>query len=776
MDLVFLTALALPWIGAGVIALLPRARDRWANGVALVFAGGGAVLWTLTLPPPHAELRAVLRRPWIDGLGLELMIVRDGLSDAFGALVVWIAFFTLLFARAYLPRANEHEHADRSEASFHALMLAFTGSMLWTVTAGNLLQFYLFWELTGIASYLLIGYWRHLEEARRGALHALGLTTAGGVTMLAGFLWLGLRTGEWSLPTLVAREPFTGPFAEACAALVIAGAVAKSAQFPTSNWLTGAMIAPTPVSAFLHSSALVALGIFLLGRFFPLFHETATWRWALGAVGSIGVVVGGLIAARQVKIKSLLAWSTVAMYAYMMLGFGLGSSTGVHAALYAFFVHAFIKAGLFLVAGVVIHLTGRKELDEVGGLGRTHHMLAIYGVILGLSLGGIPLTGGFYLKEELLKASLENESWFLLGAMFLGEGFSLIYMLRFLNEIFVGPGDAGEGEPFPWLMGVPLAAASGLALLTGLFPNWLAPLGLRAAVTAVLERTPEMTIRPEFSPMFLTSVAVLSVAGLLWFMWRKEWIPRRWWTRLPQAYPLGGARLVARYERLADACVRVHNGELRAYLTRSLALLLVLVVIGAAAAAPSVARLLEDAGPPPTPALPVALAALVLATVANLRSRSYVSFALTLTIIGFSLGAVFLLLRAPSVSLAQVLIEMLATLSIVLALRMSDLIRPDGPPLSSGRPGGPSAARLALSLGVGLTFGLGSYVAISASPTDTVGAWYAENIAEATGAADFVVAILTDFRGFDTLGEILVFVTAVFAVAGLYWRGEVPGE
>lgn len=772
MQLVFLAALVVPWLGAACLAVLPRAWDTRANTLALLFTGAAAVLFSVGLPAGHAP-EVVLRLSWVPALGLELTVARDGLADVFGGLAVWIAFGVLLFARCYLPQANAHEGSQRREAAFYALMLAFLGSLLGAVTAGNLLQLYFFWELTGIGSYLLIGYWRHLEAARAGARLTLAITLAGGMTMLVGLVWLGLATGEWSFAALAARPPLTGPFAEGCAALLLAGAIAKSAQFPASNWLPGAMNAPTPVSAFLHSAAVVALGVFLLGRLFPLFHETLVWRWLLRAVGAIGVVGAGFIAVRQVKVKALLAWSTVSMYAFMFIGFSLGTAVGVRAALYAFFVHAFIKAGLFLVAGVGTHLTGKHELDQIGGMARTHRLLAVYGVILGLSLGGVPLTGGFYFKEELLHAAQEEGARVLLVAMLVGEGFSLIYMLRFLHALFVGPGDTGAGKPFPWTMGIPLAVCAALALITGLVPDWMAPVGLEAAVTVVLGYPLDTHPGPALNPMVLTSLAVLVGAWALWLIWTRSRIPIQWWQRLPDRYPLGGRRLAALYTRVADACLALHTGSLRAYLRRIVGLFIALAVIAVVAGAPGVGPLL--AAPTSAVDLPttLALVALLGALAANLAARGAISFALTLTAVGFGLGAVFLALRAPDVALAQVAVEMLATLTIVVALRASGLVTPAGVRLPPG-PGDRPALRLALAGGAGLVFGGTSYLAMSASPADSVGEWYARNIEPLTGADDLVVAVLTDFRGLDTLIEVLVFVTAALAAAGLYRREEVP--
>jgi multicomponent K+:H+ antiporter subunit A len=771
VDDLWLWAMAVPWIGVAVLAAIPHRWDRRSNDVAVVFSviTAGLLTWALALPG-SSSMRDIMRVAWVPEIGLELHVVRDGLADLFGVLVVWISGLVLVFARHYLPEANRHERADRRQSAFYALMLAFTGSMLLTISSGNSLQMFFGWELTGVISYLLIAYWRHVDEARAGAWRTFGLTTAGGLALVAGLVWLGASTGTWSVGEWLTMGPLAGPTAEICASLIILGALAKSAQFPFSNWLPQAMLAPTPVSAFLHSSALVALGVFALARTFPLFHATVAWRWLLLTAGVVGVVVGGVLAARQSKLKSLLAWSTVSMYAFMVIGFSLGTPTGLFAALYAFFVHAIIKAGLFLIAGSVTYLTGKKELDQIGGVGKHHPIFAVCGIVLGLSLGGVPLTGGFYFKEELLHAAASERAWLLFGALLVGGGLSIIYMLRFLHAIFVGPGGRSEHTIYPRTMGLPIVFVSFLAVLTGFLPNWMAPLGLEASLAEISPRE-TFPVSVELNPLFFTSITIVAMGGALWFLWHKRWIPRQWWVRLPEALPLGGHLVVALYGTLASRCVRVHTGSLRSYIRRHLVALLVLSAVALLVAGPSLLEITPDEDPPATGPLLAVVGVVVLAAVGNVSSRSYLAFALTLTLLGFSLGAVFLLLHAPDVALAQVLVEMLATLSVLLAVRHSGRIEPLRSRMRGDESSPAFTVRALIALALGTAAALGTWLATARPHSDSVGDWYAANISTQTGASDHVAAILTDLRGLDTLGEVLVFAIAVLAVRSLY-QGE----
>jgi len=398
----WLTGLLIPWVTASALAALPRSRDGIARQLALAgaLATGTCVTAALIHRPATAALDRLGTVPWLPGAPAVWAI--DGLSAVFALLTTWISFLVTLYSWHYLPRAQEEHGSTRREAAYYALLAAFTGAMLGLVTAGQLIQLYCFWELTGVASFLLIGFWHSEPKARSGAALGLILTSAGGLSLLVGLLLLGAFTGRWELADLLALEPASAVGETALAvtaALILVGALAKSAQFPFFNWLPAAMAAPTPVSAFLHSSALVAAGVYLVARFFPVLSPAWTWQPILIGAGVIGMVVASLLAFRQDEIKAFLAYSTVAQYAFIFVGFGLGTQAGAQAALYAFYVHALIKAALFLVAGAVSHVTGRSRFDELGGLARLHPILGVLSVVSGLALGGVPVLGGFYYKE-----------------------------------------------------------------------------------------------------------------------------------------------------------------------------------------------------------------------------------------------------------------------------------------------------------------------------------------------------------------------------------------
>ncbi|HEY9898563.1 MAG TPA: hydrogen gas-evolving membrane-bound hydrogenase subunit E [Pantanalinema sp.] len=775
MSNVLVIAIILPWLFAALLALLPKGLERWASRAAL----GGSLLTALSLTlawrdlSPGAHLVTVAELDWLSVPGGRLSVAYDGLSFLFLMLTAWIAVVVVLFSGAYLPHAQHAEHGDRSESSYYALLSAFTGCMFGLLLSGHLLGFYVFWELTSLASFLLIGFWHHEARAREGALRSLGMTTAGGVMMLVGFVGLGLSVGAWGFGELLAAGrvgPHT-PSLAVWAALIAAGALAKSAQVPFSSWLPGAMAAPTPVSAYLHSAALIASGIYLLARFFPLLSGTPTWHWLLIASGLVGGLLGGLIALRQDELKAMLAYSTVSQYAFIVLAFGLGTQAGAQAGLYAFFIHAFIKAGLFLLSGAVTHLTGEKRFEALGGLAHRQPVLAVLAVVLALSLGGVPIFGGFYYKEELLHAALENDAWLLLGALLAGGGLTFLYMMRFFNEIFRGDLPAPlHVERLPLRMTFAIALLAGVSLAAGLAPNWMNHALLDPAIESVLRHPAPFSVELKFSGLLLLSLVVLACVAGLWALWRRGVLPEEWLCRLPSRFAFGGKHMLGWYSAASETLLGLHDGNLRHYLRWEL----------------SAAALLTVGcwwgiswGTLPVPArfdlaVTLMLAVVLLAAAATIWLRFHVLAVIALTISGYALAVVFALMHAPDVALAQVLVETLATFSIVVALNQSRQINPQQTRiLTAGRR---DWGRWAISMGVGAIIGWLTYWVGGRAPHSSMGERYAADGHALSGMWDLVTAILTDFRALDTAIEILVFAAAALAVVALFRRREESHE
>lgn len=771
MESFWLIALLLPWGWAVLLGLWPRRWDRSAALLALVGTVATATCVTLAaaLRPATGQMELVARFDWVPTLGLELLVMRDGLSAMVALLASWIAVLVTLFAWRYLPHAREEEGSGRRLATFYALMSGFTGAMLGLVSAGHLLQFYLFWELTGVASFLLIGFWSHQEGARQGAVRSLVMTTAGSLAMLVGLLGLGALGGAWTFPELLRLAPAwpVAGWPAIVTALILIGAIAKSAQFPFSSWLPGAMTAPAPVSAYLHSSALVAAGVYLIARFFPILSPVPTWSYLLIGSGLVGGIIAGLVALRQAEIKALLAYSTISQYAFIFLAFGLATTDGAQAGLYAFFIHALIKAGLFLVAGAVTYLTGEKTFTGVSGLVHTHPVLAAFAVMAALSLGGVPIFGGFYYKEELLHAAYDHQAWLLLGAMLFGGMLTLLYMMRFLSEIFFGrPALQAPLTPLPITMGIPIALLAGASAMTGIFPNWMNTAVLNPAIASVV-RTPTFFV-VELHPggVLLLSLGVLAGAAALWSVWLRGHVPLQWFLALPERLTLGGRLGMQGYDRASDAVLRLQNGNLRRYLRLEMLAALALTLYFAR-------RAPWEGWPPVTavdPILAMVLGLCVVSGGATVWLRQHVLAVLALTISGFALAAAFALMHAPNIAIVQVLVETLATLAIVMALRQSRLVQPQHTDILSA--GKRDWGRWMIAIVAGAFAGGGTLWATREPPGVTAGEWYATEGYRQTGMADLVIAILTDFRALDTAIEILVFASAAFAIIGLFRHRE----
>jgi len=763
VDAFLLTGLVVPWVTALLLGVWPRRLDRLSPLIALLGALATALCVSVGFfGQPATGAMTLLAAP----AGSWML---DGLSAMFLLLTAWIHLLVTLFAWRYLPHAQEDAKSPRRDASLYAYLQVFSGAMLAMVTSANLIQLYLFWELTGIASFLLIGFWHHRPDARDGAFKSLLMTTSGGIAMLVGFLGLGAMSGTLFLPDLIAgRESWQASAAlPLVTALVLLGALAKSAQVPFASWLPGAMAAPTPVSAFLHSATLIAAGIYLLARFFPMLHHVSSWGIILVTSGMVGGVLAGVMALRQLEIKALLAYSTISQYAFIFLAFGLGSVVGAQAGIYAFFVHAFIKAGLFLVAGAVTTLTGEKRLDALGGLAQSHRGLAILATILAFSLGGVPIFGGFYYKEELLHAAYDQQAWLLLASLLGGGMLTFLYMLRFLTAIFWGRpqrgGRAAVDARLPLSMGLPIVLLAGVAMVTGIAPNWMNRWVLNPAMASVVQAPADFAVGLKAGGVLLLSLAVLALGGAIWALGTRGRIPQEWLSKLPMRFNIGGAEGRKLYDALSERLLELHGGNLRRYLRWELlgALGLILVCWWGLSWGPGRSE-------PFDLSVTLMLVVCLLAALATIWLRHHVLAVIALTISGYALAVVFALMEAPDVALAQVLVETLATFSIVMALRQSRQVHPERTKiLTAGRN---DWGRWAISLAMGGTVGALAFEVGRSQPADSAGSVYASQGYALNGMADMVTAILADFRALDTAIEILVFACAAFAVMGLFPR------
>jgi multicomponent Na+:H+ antiporter subunit A len=763
----------------GVHALLAAAAMAWPRAGRhapwlCALAPAAALGWLALRAGPVLDGRPLVERAaWVPQLGLELGFRLDGFGLLMGVLVAGVGALVLVYSHWYLG-------ADRPDLGrFCGYLTAFAGAMLGLVLADNLFVLYVCWELTSITSYLLIGFEDERADARRAALQALLVTSLGGLAMLGGLVLLGQAAGTWSLAELVARPP-RGPAAEAGLALVLVGAFAKSAQVPLHGWLPAAMAAPTPVSAYLHAAAMVKAGVYLIARLATAFAPVGWWRPVVVGVGLATMLLGGWRALRQHDLKLLLAYGTVGQLGFLVVLFGLGLPEATVAGATLLLAHALFKATLFLVTGVVDHQAGTRDLRRLAGLGRRLPGLAAVAAAGAASMAGLPPLLGYLAKEEAYDA-LGHPGGTLgplvLAGVVAGSVLTVAYSARFLHGGFADrPGQRAE-VPRPatgFVLPAALLAAAGLALgvLPGLASQLIVP-AARALDPAVPGEA--LTLWHGLTPALgLSALTLAAGAGLFQ---AREAVARAQARLAPhrgveEAYRGG---LLAFLRGAAQVTGLVQSGSLPVYL--GTILLTVLALPGAALAGDVLgwpgpggpARLdgLELADSP----VQVAVGLLVaVAAVGAAAARRRLAAVLLLGAVGYGAAVLFVIQGAPDLALTQFLVETLSLVAFVLALRHL----PDRFTHRRWRLG--RASRVAVSAGVGLFVAGFALLARGARSGAAVSDAYLEQAEPEAGAGNVVNAILVDFRGFDTLGEITVLTAAGLGVISMVVLGRRVGS
>ena len=770
--------LALPFLMAAWVLLarnVSRRTTAWLAGVAPL--AGLAILITLTPAVLGGEVPQV-SHPWIEPLGLAFSLRLDGLAWMFASMVLAIGALVVMYARYYLD-------AREDAPKFFAYLLLFMGAMLGMVLAGNLLLLAVFWELTSISSFLLIGYWSHDREAREGARMALTITGAGGLALLGGVILIGQVVGSYELDAVfAAREAIqAAPTYPAILALVLAGIFTKSAQFPFHFWLPHAMAAPTPVSAYLHSATMVKAGVFLLARLHPALAGTEMFFYVVTSVGAATLLVGAWNAIFQHDLKGLLAYSTISHLGLITLLFGLSTPLAVVAGLFHILNHATFKASLFMAAGIIDHETGTRDMRRLGNLRTLLPITSALAIIATLAMAGIPLLNGFLSKEMFFAQALEVPSdamrIVVTVAAFLAGILGVAYSLRFVHDTFFGDGPRAverEVHEPPLFMRAPVGILVVVCLAVGIAPAWTIAPALEAAARGVLG--PEL---PYYSLALwhgLNLPLLISLGGIvggvvLYFGLRRLFnvhaIARRAFGR--HLFRINTRAVLGVARRFT---FKVTNGSLQ----RSLWWVVVAVVaLGLVPAVPGLLASLEAGAGQPMPPIGWALCALLLAataaTVALHRQRLVAL--IVVGAVGLGVSVVFVFLSAPDLALTQLLVEMVTVALMLLALNYL----PQESLKSNTRARRWRDAAIALVAGTGIG---GLAYAVMTRPAATfAGELLARSLPEGYGS-NVVNVILVDFRGFDTLGEITVFGIAGLVVHALLRRARIaateimPGE
>jgi multicomponent K+:H+ antiporter subunit A len=713
---------------------------------------------------------------WLPQAGLALSLRLDGLAWMFAGLVLGIGALIVLYASYYL---SEEDSARR----FFGYLMLFMGAMLGVVLAGNLLLMVVFWELTSISSFLLIGFWSHRQDAREGARMALTITGMGGLALLGGVLLIGRVVGSYELDVVLASGDAIRASAlyPAILALVLAGVFTKSAQFPLHFWLPQAMAAPTPVSAYLHSATMVKAGVFLLARLHPALAGTDLFFYVVSTVGAITLLVGAWYAIFQHDLKGLLAYSTISHLGLITLLFGLSTPMAVVAGVFHILNHATFKASLFMAAGIIDHECGTRDLRRMGNLRRYMPWTATLAIVASLAMAGIPLLNGFLSKEMFFAEALEagEQSGFRIAisvAALLYGVFGVAYSLRFVHDAFLGRGPRAlpvePHEPPVWMQ-VPVAILVALCLAVGILPGLVVEPTLKTAVAGVLgPAAPRFSLAVWHGWNLPLAMSIGGVAGglLFYFALRRlfalhDAMLRTWGRHLFQV----------NIEKLFNAAWRYTARVAAGGIRRSLFWMIVVVLV--VAAAPYLgqeAALLADLPPPqPMPLLGwilwAVLVASTLATVAWHGKRLTALIVIGAT--GLMVSIAFAMLSAPDLALTQLLVEMVTIALMMMALNyLPKQSKQARTPFRRWRD-----ALISIFAGAGIA-GL-AYAMLVRDPDGSVSAeMLARSLPEAYGA-NVVNVILVDFRGFDTFGEITVFAVAALVVhAMLRWARLRPDE
>jgi len=750
----------LPFLGALLPGLMIRAgRTACASFTAAPTALAFIMLLILAPSVMRGEVHQA-ELAWLPQLGLSASFFLDGLGLLFALMITGVGLLITLYARFYLS-------GDDPMGQFYTYLLLFQGAMLGIVLSDNILLLLIFWELTSLSSFLLIGYWKHLPEGRQGARMALTVTGAGGLAMIGGMLILGnivgsynltdilqagdlIKASEWYLPALI---------------LILIGAFTKSAQFPFHFWLPHAMAAPTPVSAYLHSATMVKAGVFLMARMWPALAGTDAWFYIVATVGLITMVLGALIALFKDDLKALLAFSTVSHLGLLTMLLGFGTQAAAVAAVFHIINHLTFKAALFMTAGIVDHEAHTRDIKRLGGLRHLMPITFLIGTAAALSMAGIPLFNGFLSKEMMLEEASHTD-WF--GSHYavpvlatLGALLSVAYSLRFISHVFLGPvRDDYPHKPHdpPFGMWAAPALLVVLVIAIGVAP-FLAEGIVTAAANAVTgaDLHPHLKIWHGVTPALWMSVIAVVGGAILLSLHRpldRAWIaaPR------PEAKAIFDglmASIVAFARRFTEV---THTGAISRYL----AIFTVAAVImgwiaysGSGLSAPTRGLL------PVPPVIAVGWVMLIAATMFVVGMHHHRFRALiVIGIIGLSISAGFAYLSAPDLALTQISVETVTILLLLLALHFLPKTTPKESPIGLKLRDG------AIALAAGGGVGALAY-AFMLRDIDTISDYHIANSYEGGGGTNVVNVILVDFRGYDTFGEIIVLGIAGFLIYAL---------
>ncbi|MFD1342717.1 monovalent cation/H+ antiporter subunit A [Litorisediminicola beolgyonensis] len=756
---------AMPFLGALLPGLLIGAGRRTCALGTLGVTVTALIGLISNLPALLRGETVMARLEWMPELGLNVTLMLDPLGFFFAGLILGIGMLIIIYGRYYLSRND-------NMGEFFTYLLLFQGAMVGIVLSDNILLLLVFWELTSLSSFLLIGYWKHLPEGRQGARMALAVTGMGGLALIGGMLILGQIVGSYDLSVILEnREAIqASPLYTPALILILLGCFTKSAQFPFHFWLPHAMAAPTPVSAYLHSATMVKAGIFLMARLWPVLSGTEAWFYTVTTAGLVTMCLGAVIALFKHDLKALLAFSTVSHLGLITMLLGTSTAFGALTAVFHILNHATFKAALFMSAGIVDHEAHTRDIRRLGGLRHLMPVTATIAIVAALSMAGIPLFNGFISKEMMLEEALHTElfgpNWLVPALATFGALFSAAYSFRFIVHTFFGKvRDDYPHKPHDPNMGMWVSPAflATLVIIIGLAPFLVEP-AVKAVTGAVLGGVAEV---PSYHlaiwhgvtvPLFMSGIAV--AGGILLLLTHKA-LQRGW-----DGAPRPEAKVI--FDGLIETCAGIarwithtlHDGAFTRY-----AAIFTVAVLAAAGHAWLTGTHGVHLRPAELPNLAATAGWLMLVAATGFlvfKHRDRLVALILMGIIGTIVSVGFVYFSAPDLAMTQISVEVVTIILMLLALNFL----PNSTPLESS--GGKRVVDGVIAILGGLGAATLSYhLMLGDFVEPSISAYHLENSYDGGGGTNVVNVILVDFRGFDTFGEIIVLGIAALVIYAL---------
>ncbi|MHA0856406.1 Na+/H+ antiporter subunit A [Paenibacillus sp. CMAA1364] len=790
----------VPFILAVIIPLtkrFPRIHTGW---FVLPFPALLFLYFLMKIPVVRTGEYMMATVSWMPSLGINISLILDGLSLLFALLITGMGALVILYSIYYLKKKTE------SIRHFYIYLMMFMGAMLGVVLSDNLMVLYGFWELTSISSFLLIAFWHRREKSRYGALKSMLITVFGGLAMFAGFNLLYVMTGTFSIREMIGQVDVmtTHSLFLPAMLLILLGAFTKSAQFPFHIWLPDAMEAPTPVSAYLHSATMVKAGLYLVARVSPIFAGQAEWFWIVSLTGLITLIYGSFNAIKQTDLKAMLAYSTISQLGMIMSLLGLGSAAAFFpgteaslfytlattAAMFHLINHAIFKGSLFMVVGIVDHETNTRDIRKLGGLMSLMPITFTIAIIGTFSMAGLPPFNGFLSKEMFFTAMLNIrnldvfniQSGMIIFAVvaWIASVFTFVYSMILVMKTFTGKLQVDKLDKTPHEASIGLLISpvilGSLAVVFGIFPNILSYSLIEPAMASIhhglLATGDTFQVHIQmwhgWTPEIFMTLGVIVVGILLFRVYKRFAImDRQWGSRvsLNRLYD-GSLRLLERGSN--QLTKRYMTGSVRHYLLYIFGFLIV-ALLSTMLLSDGIQFRMDQYAPVSFYEMMV-IFVLLLAAIAVPFAKSRIVAILLTGAVGYMVTLLFVIFRAPDLALTQMIIETVSVTLFLLCFKFLPELKKSIVTLRF------KSTNLIISMGVGITMTLIALAAFGSSPFASISEFFVDNSYALAGGNNVVNVILVDFRGFDTLFEIMVLGIASLAIYGLIQLRMEPAE